>query len=46
MTHMTPWNFLPSKFLEGHTLNIVQNSGAPSIYRYSALLVFDLLADL
>ena len=24
MTHMTP--FLPSKFLEGHTMNIVQNS--------------------
>ena len=23
MTHMTPWNFLPSKFLEGHTLSIV-----------------------
>ena len=32
MTHMTPWNFLPSKFLEGHTLNIVQNSRARLIY--------------
>ena len=23
MTHMTPWNCLPSKFLEEHTMNIV-----------------------
>ena len=28
MTHMTPWNFLPSKFLEEHKMNIVQNSTA------------------
>ena len=36
---MTPWNFLPSKFLEGLTLNIVQNSRARPIYRYLDLSI-------
>ena len=37
MTHMNPWNLLPSKFLEGHTLNIVQNSRARPTYWYLPL---------
>ena len=32
MTHMTPCNFLPSKFFEEHTMNIVQNSRARPTY--------------
>ena len=43
MTHMTPWNFLPSKFLEGHTLNIVQNSRAQPTYWYLPLLIYRLI---
>ena len=40
MTHISPWNFLPSKFLEGHTLNIVQNSKAWTTYWYLPLLIY------
>ena len=43
MSHMSPWNFLPSKFLEGHTMNIVQNSRARLIYWYMALSIYQLI---
>ena len=43
MTHMTPWNLLPSKFLEGHKMNIVQNSRAQPAYWYLPLLIFWLI---
>ena len=42
-THMTPWNILLSKFLEGHTLNIVQNSRARPTSQYLPLMIYQLI---